>query len=226
MSAYEVTERTRVRRLPKRGHYDRETVHAILDAGLVCHLGFEADGQPFVVPTAYWRAGERVYFHGSAASRTLRALGGELPVCLTVTLVDGLVLARSGFHHSINYRSVMVLGRAVPVEDAAEKTAALETFMERLAPGRWQEVREPNAKELKATRVMYLPLEEVSAKVRTGPPVDDEEDYALPVWAGVVPLREVAEAPVPCPRLKPGTPVPAYAGERPAGRRHTSAHAQ
>lgn len=210
---YHVTARNRVKRLHERGRYDRETVHAILDEGLVCHLGFVVDGQPFVIPTGYWRQGERVYVHGSAASRTLRALKDGIEVCMTVTLLDGIVLARSGFHHSMNYRSVAIFGRARPVDDPAEKVAALTDFMERIAPGRWNEVREPSAQELKATTVLAIPLEEVSAKFRAGPPKDDEPDYDLPCWAGVVPLRMVADPPVADDRLDPAIPVPGYAGD-------------
>ncbi|MDJ0949796.1 MAG: pyridoxamine 5'-phosphate oxidase family protein [Alphaproteobacteria bacterium] len=210
MGDYVVTDRTRVRRVHQRGRYDRETVHAILDEGLICHLGFAVEGRPFVIPTAHWRDGERVYVHGSSASRTLRSLKAGVDVCLTVTLVDGLVMARSGFHHSMNYRCVMVFGRATLVDDPDEKMAALKTFLDKIAPGRWDEVRPPNDQEFKATTVLALPLEEVSAKVRTGPPVDDEEDYALPVWAGVVPLSLTQGSPEPDPRLAPGTPLPDY----------------
>jgi nitroimidazol reductase NimA-like FMN-containing flavoprotein (pyridoxamine 5'-phosphate oxidase superfamily) len=180
--------RTRVRRVPNRADYTRETIDAILDEALVAHLGFSVDGQPYVIPTLHARVGDIVYVHGSSASRMIRSLTGGLPACLTVTLVDGLVLARSAFHHSMNYRSVVVLGEARPVEGADERLAALEAFTERLVPGRWDEVRPPTAQELKGTRVLALDLDEASAKVRTGPPVDDDEDYALDVWAGVVPL--------------------------------------
>jgi nitroimidazol reductase NimA-like FMN-containing flavoprotein (pyridoxamine 5'-phosphate oxidase superfamily) len=200
-----------VRRIPKRGVYDRGAIDAILDEALVCHVGFVHDGHPVVIPTLFARVGDLVYFHGSAASRMLRTLTSGADVCLTVTLLDGLVLARSAFHHSANYRSVVVLGRAQVIEERAEKLAALEAFAERVAPGRWNEVREPTAKELKATTVLSLALDEASAKVRTGPPVDDEEDYALDVWAGVIPLRLVAGEPVPDPRLRAGIPVPEYA---------------
>jgi nitroimidazol reductase NimA-like FMN-containing flavoprotein (pyridoxamine 5'-phosphate oxidase superfamily) len=197
--------------LPKRGHYDRATVHAILDAGLVCHVGYTMDGRPFVTPTAYWREGERVYWHGSSASRMLRAVGDTgLPVCLTVTHLDGLVLARSGFHHSMNYRSVMALGTARKLLDPADKLVALKAFVERLAPGRWPELRPPTAKELKATTVLWMQLGEVSAKVRTGPPVDDEEDYALGCWAGVVPTTTTYGPPVPDSRLAAGVGLPGY----------------
>ena len=211
MNAYAPTSRTRVKRLPKRGHYDRATVHAILDAGFVAHIGYIIDGQPYVTPTSYWREGDQVYWHGSSASRMLRRQTQEaVPVCLTVTHVDGLVLARSGFHHSMNYRSVMALGTAELVSDSAEKLVALEAFVERLYPGRWSELRPVTGQELKATTVLRMTLDEVSAKVRTGPPVDDEEDYGLPCWAGVVPLATVRGRPEPDPRLLPDIPLPLY----------------
>jgi uncharacterized protein len=195
MERFAPTERTTLKRLPKRAEYDRERVYAILDEAFICHVGFVVEGQPVVIPTGYGRIGNVLYIHGSAASRMLRTLGGGVDVCVTVTLVDGLVLARSVFHHSFNYRSVVVFGRARVVTETAEKVAALHAFTEHVIPGRWQEAREPNDGELKATTVLALPLEEASAKIRTGPPIDDEEDYALPVWAGVLPLRLVtAEA--------------------------------
>jgi len=195
------TERTTVRRLPDRGRYDAETIYKILDEAFVCHVGFVVDGQPYVIPTNYVRVDDKLYLHGSSASRMLRSLSGGISVCVTVTLVDGLVLARSAFHHSVNYRSVVALGKATPVEDPAEKMRALELFTNHIVRGRWDDVRQPTAQELKATSVLVLPLTEVSAKVRTGPPKDDEEDYALPIWAGVLPLPVVAAAPVPDPRL-------------------------
>jgi nitroimidazol reductase NimA-like FMN-containing flavoprotein (pyridoxamine 5'-phosphate oxidase superfamily) len=207
MPATAPTQRTRVRRAPKRGVYEREAVDAILDEALVCHLGFVQDGQPFVIPTIHARVGDVVYVHGSSASRMIRTLGGGFPACLTVTLVDGLVLARSVFNHSMNYRSVVVLGTARAVADRGEKLLALEQFTEQLIPGRWTEVRPPSATELKATAVMALALDECSAKMRVGPPGDDEGDYALDVWAGVVPLRLQALPPVADPRLRPGIPV-------------------
>ncbi len=210
MSDFATTERTQVKRLPKRGKYDSETVYKILDEAFVCHVGFVVDGQPFVIPTNFGRVGDTVYLHGSAASRMLRTLSGGIPVCVTVTLVDGLVLARSAFHHSVNYRSVVILGTAKLVEDPAEKTEALRLFTEHVMKGRWNEIRWPNEQELKGTTVLALPLEEVSAKVRVGGPVDDEEDYSLPVWAGVLPLVQTKGAPVPDTRLKEGTPVPQY----------------
>jgi nitroimidazol reductase NimA-like FMN-containing flavoprotein (pyridoxamine 5'-phosphate oxidase superfamily) len=208
MSSFTQTPRTRLRRLPKRGRFEREEVYRILDEGFVCHVGFVADGHPVVIPTAYARSGDQLFIHGSQASRMLRALEGGVEVCLTVTLADGLVLARSAFHHSINYRSVVVFGRAVKVEGEREKMEAMRAFTEALAPGRWGEVREPSREELSQTTVLALPLGEASAKVRTGPPVDDEEDYRLPVWAGVIPLRLVAGAPVNDERLAPGIEEP------------------
>jgi len=210
MESFAPTERTTLKRLPQRGFYDREAVYRILDEGFVCHVGFTIDGQPFVIPTAYGRVGDKLYIHGSAASRTLRSLSGGIPVCVAVTLVDGLVLARSAFHHSINYRSVVILGAATMVEAAEEKMTALRAFTEHVIPGRWDDVREPNEQELKGTSVLALPLVEVSAKVRTGPPKDDEEDMALPVWAGELPLRITAGAPVDDPHLSAGVRPPAY----------------
>jgi len=206
METYTPTERTQVKRLAKRGVYDHARVHAILDEGFICHVGFAVDGQPYVIPTGYARAGDRLYLHGSAASRMLRALGQGAQLCVTVTLVDGLVLARSAFHHSMNYRSVVVLGQARVVTDPEEKTAALSRFTNHVVPGRWEEVRQPTEQELKSTTVLALELDEVSAKVRTGGPIDDEEDYALPIWAGVVPLRVEADDPLPDARLPEGIP--------------------
>jgi uncharacterized protein len=210
MSTFTPTARTQVKRLPKRGAYDRETVFRILDEAFVCHVGFVADGQPYVIPTNFGRSGETLYLHGSAASRMLRTLSEGVPVCVTVTLTDGLVLARSAFHHSVNYRSVVVLGTARLVEDAAEKMEALRLFTEHIMKGRWEEIRWPTEQELKATTVLALPLEEVSAKVRTGGPIDDEEDYSLPVWAGVVPLPVVPAEPIRDARLEAGTEIPQY----------------
>ncbi|HYE64537.1 MAG TPA: pyridoxamine 5'-phosphate oxidase family protein, partial [Pyrinomonadaceae bacterium] len=200
MERFTRTERTTLRRLPKRGKYEREVVYGILDEGFICHVGFTVEGHPVVIPTGYARVGDDLYIHGSQASRMLRALRGGIEVCVTVTLIDGLVLARSAFHHSINYRSVVVFGRASVVKDPAEKLEALRALSEHIVPGRWDEVRQPSQNELKATMVLSLPLVEVSAKVRTGPPLDDEDDYKLPVWAGEVPLRLVAAAPVNDPR--------------------------
>ena len=190
------TEKTRVRRLPKRGNYDRETINAILDEAFVCHVGFAVDGHPFVIPTGFARVGDHLYIHGSSASRMLRAISEGIDVCVTITLVDGLVLARSAFHHSINYRSVVILGKAEHVDDPAEKYKAMEAFTEHIVPGRWADVRWPNELELKATTVLKLPIEEASAKIRTGGPIDDEEDYSLDVWAGVLPMNFNAGEPL------------------------------
>jgi nitroimidazol reductase NimA-like FMN-containing flavoprotein (pyridoxamine 5'-phosphate oxidase superfamily) len=203
MERFAPTERTTLKRLPKRAEYDRHRVYAILDEALVCHVGFIADGQPVVIPTGYGRIADVLYLHGSAASRMLRTLSEGLDVCVTVTLVDGLVLARSAFHHSFNYRSVVVFGRARMVTDREEKLAALRAFTEHVIAGRWNEVREPNDGELKATTVLALPLQEASAKIRTGPPIDDEEDHALSVWAGVLPLRLTIGEPVDDEQLLP-----------------------
>lgn len=204
MEKYTPTDRTQVKRLPKRGGYDKEQVHSILDEGFLCHVGFVVDGQPYVIPTLYVRDGDQIYIHGSAASRMLRTLDEGADVCLTVTLVDGFVLARSAFHHSMNYRSVVVLGKARLVADLAEKREAMHRFTNHMVPGRWEEVRQPNEQELKSTTVLTLALDEVSAKVRTGSPLDDEEDYSLPVWAGVVPVRTELGEPLPDNRLLPG----------------------
>ena len=204
------TDRTRVKRLPNRGAYDRDTIYAILDAGFICHVGYVMDGQPYVIPTGYARIRDDLYIHGSSASRMLRNLAQGVDVCVTVTLVDGLVLARSAFHHSINYRSVVVLGKATLVEDAEEKDKALEAFTEHIIPGRWPEIRWPSELELKATSVLKLPIEEASAKVRVGDPKDDEEDYAMDIWAGVLPLSITPSEPIPDSRLKEGTPVPEH----------------
>jgi uncharacterized protein len=211
MSPFTPTERTQVRRLPNRGAYDSETIFRILDEGFLCHVGFVVDGQPFVIPTGYARSGETLYIHGSAASRMLRTLAGGVQVCVTVTLLDGLVLARSAFHHSMNYRSVVILGRAVSVEEREEKMKVLELFTEHVVRGRWNDVRPPTDSEVKATTVLALPLSEASAKIRTGPPKDDEEDYQLPIWAGVVPLSIVPGAPIPDPRLISRLEPPPYA---------------
>jgi len=202
------TERTRVRRLPQRASYDVETVHGILDAGLVCHVGFVEDGRPVVIPTAYARVGDAVVLHGSSKSRTLLAAASGAEVCVTVTHLDGLVLARSAFHHSVNYRSVVIFGHAAEVHDPARKRELLRAFTERLYPDRWSLARPPNEQELKATLVVELPLREAVAKVRTGGPIDDADDMDRPVWAGVVPLRLVAGAPEPAADLV-GDPSPA-----------------
>jgi uncharacterized protein len=204
------TVRTRVVREPERGVYDRETVNRILDEGFICHVGFVLEGQPFVIPTSYGRDGDVLYIHGSAASRMLRNASSGIAICVTVTLLDGLVLARSVFNHSMNYRSVVVLGTATAVHDRDEKLAALRLLSEHIIPGRWDDARQPNDKELKATTVIRLPINEFSAKVRTGPPIDDEEDYALPVWAGVLPLNVATGEPLKDARLREGLEVPEY----------------
>jgi nitroimidazol reductase NimA-like FMN-containing flavoprotein (pyridoxamine 5'-phosphate oxidase superfamily) len=207
------TQRTRVVREPDRGVYARETIYGILDEGFICHIGFVIDGQPYVIPTSYGRVNDSLYIHGSAASRMLRNLDKGIPVCVTVTLIDGLVLARSIFNHSMNYRSVVVLGTATLVDDPAEKFEALHRLSEHILPGRWAESRQPNERELKATFALRLPINEFSAKVRQGPPIDDEEDYSFRTWAGVVPLHIAAEAPIPDDRCARDVPVPAYASE-------------
>jgi len=215
---FQPTERTQVKRLPKRGHYDAETVYQILDTAFVCQVGFVVDGQPYVIPTNYGRRGDTLYIHGSPASRMLKTMSAGVPVCVNVTHIDGLVLARSAFHHSVNYRSVVILGKARVVSDPAEKMAALRIFTNHVLKGRWDDVRQPNEQELKATTVLALPLEEVSAKVRTGGPVDDEEDYALPVWAGVLPLEIVARSPEPDALRKNDPPLPEYLKNYPRSR--------
>ncbi|HEX9342241.1 MAG TPA: pyridoxamine 5'-phosphate oxidase family protein [Actinomycetota bacterium] len=213
---YQPSERTTLRRLPERGAYDRATVHAILDEGFICHVGFAVDGQPYVVPTGYARVGETLYLHGSSGSRL--GLRPGMDVCVTVTLLNGLVLARSAFHHSFNYKSVMALGRTRAVTDPGEKDQALRALVEHIAPGRSEAVRGGDQKELAATAVLAVPLDEVSAKVRTGPPKDDQEDYDLRVWAGVLPFSVVGGEPVADERLDPAIPVPAHvrAWRRPA----------
>lgn len=204
------TDRTRVRRVPQRGAYERETIEAILDETLISHVGFVHDGQPVVIPTLHARLDDRLYLHGSAASRMLSTLQKGVPVCATATLVDGLVLARSAFHHSVNYRSVVVFGTATLMEPGEETVKVLELFTERLVPGRWADVRPPTRQELKGTKVLSLPLDEASAKVRTGPPIDEDEDYDLPVWAGVLPLATEVAEPQPDPRLDPAIETPGY----------------
>lgn len=204
------TGRARIRRIPKRGVYDRETINQILDEGFVCHVGFSVEGKTFVIPTGYARIGDTLLIHGSAASRMMRNLASGIEVCVTVTLIDGLVLARSAFHHSMNYRSVVIFGTAELVENETEKYEALRAFTEHIVPQRWDDVRQPTDKELKATTVLRLPIEEASAKVRTGNPVDDEEDYNLDVWAGVLPLKTIAGQPENDSRLKDEITLPAY----------------
>jgi uncharacterized protein len=218
MDSFTPTERTTLNRLPKRGVFDRAEVYRILDEGFVCHVGFAIEGSPYIIPTGYARVADNLYIHGSAASRMLRQLERGIEVCVAVTLVDGLVLARSAFHHSMNYRSVVVFGRALVVEDADEKFEALRALTEHIVPGRWADVRWPNPQEMKATLVLRLPLAEASAKVRTGPPIDDEPDYELPVWAGVIPISVVANPPVADPDLRAGLEPPSYANNyvRPA----------
>jgi len=204
------TTRTQLRRLPKRGRHDSATINAILDAGFLAHVGFHIDGQPFVIPTLFGRDGGKLYLHGSAASRMLGELAQGIPACVTVTLIDGLVLARSAFHHSMNYRSVVAFGTARKIDDSPQKQNALRVISEHLIRGRWDDVREPNAKELKATSVLEFQIEEASAKIRQGPPLDDEEDYVLPMWAGVLPLKLSAGTPAADERMAPGTAVPSY----------------
>lgn len=204
------TEKTKLKRIPKRGAFDRETIYKILDEGFVCHVGFTVDEQPFVIPTLYARTDNRLLIHGSAASRMMRSLADGIEVCVTVTLVDGFVLARSAFHHSMNYRSVVIFGAAQLITDEAEKLNALHAFTEHIVPERWREVRLPNKNELKATTVLSLPIEEASAKIRTGNPSDDEEDYELNVWAGVIPLNLKFGEPVADERLKSGIEIPQY----------------
>ncbi|MEO6259404.1 MAG: pyridoxamine 5'-phosphate oxidase family protein [Thermoanaerobaculia bacterium] len=209
MTDFPSTPRTTVRRLAKRGVYSRDTVYGILDEALVCHVGFVVDGHPMVIPTIHTRVGDTLYFHGSAASRMLRSLEKGIDACVTVTILDGLVLARSAFHHSMNYRSAVILGRGMPVTDGQEKLRVLEALVEHVAAGRSAEARAPNDAELRGTLVIAMPLTEASAKVRTGPPVDDEEDYALPIWAGVLPLTLTPGAPVADERVLEGVEVPA-----------------
>lgn len=220
MNEFPRTSRTTLRRLPKRGVYDRDRVNQILDEALVCHLGFVVDHQPYVIPTLHVRVGETLYVHGSPASRMLKTLQSGVEVCAAVTLVDGLVLARSAFHHSMNYRSVMIFGTAQAVAPEDEKIRVLRALMYHLVRGRWEEVREPSPEELRGTLILSLPITEASAKVRTGPPMDEEEDYGLPIWAGVVPLSMTAGTPQPDPRLATEIPLPQslqpYSGPGPA----------
>lgn len=209
---FRVTDRTRLVREANRAVYDRAAIYHILDDAFLCHVGFtDSNGQPFVIPTLFARVDDFLYFHGSAASRMLRGLTAGLPVCITVTLTDGLVLARSVFNHSMNYRSVVALGHAELIDEPSEKCRALQAFTEKLIPGRWNDARQPSERELKATSILKLPLTEVSAKIRTGDVEDDADDYALPVWAGVIPLRLVAEPPLRDSRCDPSIPTPAYA---------------
>jgi len=210
MSQLPQTERTTLKRLPKRGSFDRQVINAILDEGFICHVGFIADDKPVVIPTGYARVDEHLIIHGSQASRMLRALGKGIDVCVTVTLIDGLVLARSAFHHSMNYRSVVIFGRAQVIDGRADKRAALRALSEHMIPGRWDYVREPKESELQQTTVLSVPLAEASAKIRTGQPVDDDEDYDLPIWAGILPLRMSAEDAVADPLLRMDVEIPAH----------------
>lgn len=213
MPTFTPTERTKLRRRPQRASYDRAVVEAILDEAFFCHVGFTVDGQPYVIPTIHARVGDHVYIHGSAASRMLRSVREGIPVCVTVTLLDGIVLARSAFKHSLNYRSVMILGTATEVLDHTEKTEALKAIVDHVAPRRWDDVRWPNEQELKATSVLRLPLKEVSAKIRIGPPLDLEEDSQATCWAGELPLRLVPQPPIADPKLDATTPLPPYVRE-------------
>jgi uncharacterized protein len=217
LPSFNPTQRTRVRRLHERGRYDRETVFAILDSAMMCHIGYVIDGQPYVTPTLFWREGERLYWHGSSASRMLRNQTTGIPVCLTVTHVDGLVVARSGFHHSLNYRAVMAFGTAARVEDPAEKAAGLNAFVDRVYPGRSALIRPISPQELKATSLLGMTIEEASAKIRKGGPVDDEEDYAADCWAGIVPITPRIGAVIPDPRLKAGISETPEIGHFPEG---------
>jgi nitroimidazol reductase NimA-like FMN-containing flavoprotein (pyridoxamine 5'-phosphate oxidase superfamily) len=210
MEALQQTERTRLRRLPKRGSFDRAVVNAIIDGALICHVGFVHQGAPFVIPTLHVRIGDQLYVHGSAASRMLRSAAEGIPLCVTVTHIDGLILARSAFHHSINYRSAVILGTAREVVGDEEKTRVLHALVNHVVPQRWEEARPPYPKELAATSVLGMEITEASAKVRTGFGADDEEDYAMPIWAGVVPVKMTIGAPVPDERVMPGVTIPGY----------------
>jgi nitroimidazol reductase NimA-like FMN-containing flavoprotein (pyridoxamine 5'-phosphate oxidase superfamily) len=210
MTDFAKTEKNNIKRLPKRGHYDRETIYRILDEALICHVGFVDSGQPYVIPTNFARVGDSIILHGAKASRLLKHIEAGNPICVEVTIVDGLVLARSVFHHSVNYRSVVVFGIGRLLLNVQEKLAALEAVSEHLVPGRWKEARRPNQKELNATSVVRIRIDEASAKVRLGPPVDEEEDYALPVWAGVLPLQETPLSPIPDELQSQDLAVPGY----------------
>ena len=210
MTHFTRTERNRVKRLPKRGHYDRETIHRILDEALICHVAFVEKGQPYVIPINFARMGDHIVLHGAKASRLLKHIEAGHPICVEVTIVDGLVLARSVFHHSVNYRSVVVFGQGRLIEDQQEKLDALQAVTEHLIPGRWQEARLPNRKELNATSVVSINIDEASAKVRVGPPVDEQEDYALPVWAGILPLQESPLPPIHDELQSENIPLPKY----------------
>lgn len=206
--AFTPTARSRIKRLHERAAYDRDAVYAVLDAEMIAHVAYVIDGQPYVTPTTYWRDGDRLFWHGSSASRMLRTVKTGIPACFSVAMLDGLVLARSGFHSSINYRSVSAFGTAHAIEDPDEKLAALTAFSERLTPGRWDELRPATSQELKATTVVTMVIEEAVAKIRTGPPGDDDEDYALDIWAGVLPVTRQIEQPIDDPKLKAGVAQP------------------
>jgi len=208
-----VTARTRLKRLPKRASYDREVINSLLDTALVCHVGFVIDAQPYVIPTLQVRIGDRLYIHGSAASRMLGNAANGTPLAVTVTHIDGLVMARSAFHHSVNYRSVIILGVATLVTGHAEKLAVMKGLIDHVAPGRWEHIRQPSEKELDATSVLSIPIDEASAKLRSGGPIDDEADYALPIWAGEIPLATTVLAPVADSRLNPSTRIPTHVAE-------------
>lgn len=210
----DATKRSELRRYPNRGSHEPEVINGILDAAFLAHIGFQVDGQPFVIPTLFGRDGKKLYLHGSAASRMLRELETGMPACVTVTLVDGMVLARSGFHHSMNYRSVVAFGTARKVAEPEQKLRALRIISEHVMAGRWDDVRSPTEKELKATAVIDFAIEEASAKIRQGPPLDDEDDYALPIWAGILPLTLEARTPIPDPRLVDGIAIPKYVLQR------------
>jgi uncharacterized protein len=210
MTQFKKSTKTRINRLPKRGHYDKETIYKILDEALICHVGFVADGQPYVIPTNFARVNDTIILHGAKASRLLKHVEAGHPICVEATIVDGLVLARSVFHHSINYRSVVLFGTGCLIEDEAEKLSALEAVTEHLIPGRWKEARLPNKKEMNATSVVAIKIDEASAKVRVGPPGDEQEDYALPVWAGVLPLQELPQAAVRDELQVANVPLPDY----------------
>ena len=207
------TDRNRIKRLPKRGHYDRETIHRILDEALICHVAFVVKKQPYVIPINFARVEDRIILHGAKASRLLKHIESGHPICVEATIVDGLVLARSVFHHSMNYRSVVVFGKGRLIEDQQEKLAALQAVTEHLIPGRWQEARLPNRKELNVTSVVSIDIDEASAKVRVGPPVDEQEDYALPVWAGILPLQELPLAPIHDELQSAEIPLPEYVSQ-------------
>ena len=213
MTSFTKTSKTRVHRLPERGQYDRETIYQILDEALICHVGFVEAGQPFVIPINFARMGNAIVLHGAKASRLLKHIEAGNPVCVEATIVDGLVLARSVFHHSVNYRSVVLFGCGRPVEGEQEKLAALEAVTEHLIPGRWKEARLPNHKELNATRVVAIEIDEASAKIRVGPPGDEPEDYSLPVWAGLLPLQQIPLAPIRDELQTENIPLPAYLSE-------------